>query len=406
MAVVLEARVLHAFKSRDFRLLWSGQTVSLIGDAAFLVAIGWRTFTLTGKASSLGLVLMLEALAMLTTILIGGALADRYERRALMIASDLARFVVVAGLAAVDATGHLSFGLLLAFAVAVGLSDGFFHPAFGGIVPLVVEQPLLASANALISIARQSSFMIGPALAAAVYGPAGSATVFALDAGSFLFSAGLLYLARPRAFEPEPAEGMLREIFAGARYVARIPWLWISIAIAAFVLMVAMAPFQVLVPKLVDQHFGLGVGAYGLLFTLQAAGMLLGTLVFGQVNPRRRRIVVAYVGFAINDVCMVTLALSPWYSLAAAMSLARGAFIGFGIGVWETMLMELVPENRLSRVISLDYFGSLGLTPVGYALAAAVSGLFSPSLIIAAGGATAAVLWTAPLSLRRVRSAA
>jgi MFS family permease len=216
------ARAFHALRSRDFRLLWSGQTVSLIGNAAFFVAIGWRTQALTGSSRSLALVLMLYSLAMLATLLIGGALADRYERRTLMIVSDLSRLVVVAALAIVDASGHLSLPLLLAFAVAVGLGDGFFHPAFGGIVPLVVEQPLLASANALIGISRNGSFVVGPALAAGIYGAAGSATVFAIDAASFAVSAGLLWLARPRESEKEPGEGTVREIAAGIRYVAGV----------------------------------------------------------------------------------------------------------------------------------------------------------------------------------------
>ncbi|MGI8421880.1 MAG: MFS transporter, partial [Gaiellaceae bacterium] len=102
-----------AFRSRDFRLLWGGQTVSFLGDAAFLVAIGWRVTTLTGSAGSLGIVLALESLALLTTLLIGGVLADRYSRRLLMIGSDLGRALVVGVLAALQGTGHLSFTAIL-----------------------------------------------------------------------------------------------------------------------------------------------------------------------------------------------------------------------------------------------------------------------------------------------------
>src|SRR5918998_4623982 len=109
--------------------------------------------------------------------------------------------------------------MLIAFAVGVGLGDGFFHPAFGGIVPLVVEHPHLASANALIGLSRHASYVVGPALAAAVYAPAGSAIVFALNALTFLVAAWLLWLARPRAVVREPSEGTVHEILAGARYV-------------------------------------------------------------------------------------------------------------------------------------------------------------------------------------------
>src|SRR5437867_10508793 len=193
-------RALGAFRSRDFRLLWSGQTVSLVGDGAFLIALGWRTTALTGKSSSLAIVLMVHGLALLTTLLIGGALADRYSRRTLMIVSDLARCAVIAALAGIDASGHLTFGILLAGAALFGLGDGFFYPAFGGIVPLVVESHELASANTLIGVSRQGAFVVGPALAGGIYGAAGSSSVFGFDAASFVVSAALLFLARPRVF--------------------------------------------------------------------------------------------------------------------------------------------------------------------------------------------------------------
>ncbi len=400
------ARTLQAFRSRDFRLVWAGQTVSLIGNAAFLVAIGWKTLEITGSASSLGIVLAAEGVAMLATLLIGGALADRYSRRRLMMISDLARLGVVAALAVTDATGHLTFPLLIAFAVGVGLGDGFFHPAFGGIVPLVVEKPYLASANAMIGISRQLSFMIGPALAAGLYGLTGSATVFAFDAASFAVSFWLLWLARPRAIQPEPGEGTLKEIFAGARYVASVPWLWVTIVLAALVLMLVMAPIQALMPQLIKDNFDRGVGSYGLIFSFQAAGMVLGTIIFGQTNPRRHRVVLTYVAWATNDVLTILFALSHHYEVAIGLVFLRGALIAYGIAIWETVLMELVPENKLSRVISLDFFGSLGLTPIGYALAAVFVGVFSPAAIIVAGASIAMVLWLAPLSLRSVRQAA
>ncbi|MGZ4439653.1 MAG: MFS transporter [Gaiellaceae bacterium] len=109
MEAATRARALSAFRSRDFRLLWGGQTVSFAGDTAFLVAIGWYVTTLTGSAGSLGLVLALQSAALLTTLLIGGVIADRYPRRRLMIGSDLARALLVGILAALDATGRLSF---------------------------------------------------------------------------------------------------------------------------------------------------------------------------------------------------------------------------------------------------------------------------------------------------------
>jgi MFS family permease len=391
------ARVFHALRHRDFQLLWSGQAVSLIGDAAFLTALGWKAFTLAG-AGKLGVVLSVQGAGLLATLLVGGALGDRYERRLLIIVSDVWRCLAVGALAVLDATGHLDFASLVLLAALVGLGDGFFYPAVGGIVPLVVEPPSLPSANSLMGIARWGSLLIGPSLAAFLYGSAGSAWVFGFDAASFLLSAALILRARPRPIDAPTGEGTLAEIRTGARYVAGIPWLWVTITLFAVVLMLQFAPQQVLLPKLVKEHFHRGVGSYGLLTTLLGLGTIIGTVAFGQLQPRRRRGVVSYVIWVFNSLAIAGVALSPWYSLAGAFAVFRGMCIGFGVAVWETMLMELVPQHLLSRVISLDFFGSFGLMPIGLAASAAVAGLATPSTIIAGGALISAGMFVVVLT--------
>ena len=316
-AVPSRARVLQAFRSRNFRLLWTGQAISLLGDSAFVVALGWRTFTLTGSARSLGLVLTFQGVGVLTTVLVGGALADRYDRRTLMLVSDLARFAVIAGLAVLDASGHLTIHSLAAIAFVEGLATGFFTPALGGLIPLVVEDARLGSANALIGIARQGSFLIGPSIASLLYGFAGATFVFGFNACSYLVSFAFVFATRPRAAEHATEDGTLRAIREGFRYIAGVPWLWITISLFAFVLMLQWASIQVLTPKLVREHFDLGVGAYGLLFSLIGGGMIIGTFVFGQLNPRRRRGLISYLIWIANSVLVIVFALSPWYPLAA-----------------------------------------------------------------------------------------
>jgi MFS family permease len=400
------ARALHALRSRDFRLLWTGQTISLVGDGAFIVALGWKSFELTGSKSTLALVLLGHGTAMLTTLLIGGALADRYPRRTLMIVSDLARCSVMVALIAVDASGNLELWSLIALAVLYGFGDGFFYPAYGGIVPLVVDEHHLASANALTGLSRQAAFVVGPALAGALYGIAGSSAVFTLNATSFVVAAVLMWMARPRSFERDEPQGTLKEIADGLRYVLGIPWLWITIFLASFILMIAMAPYTALLPAFVEEQFNRGVGSYGTLFTLQSLGMAVGSLAFGQTNPSRRRVIIMYLLFAANDVCVIAMALTHSFELACLFVALRGVCIGYGIGVWSTLLMQQVPSSKLARVTSLDFFGSFALVPVGYALTAAVAESFSPATLLLVGFGLSAVLWIAPLASRTVRTAA
>ncbi len=395
-----------AFTSRDFRLLWGGQTVSFVGDAAFIVALGWRVTDLTGKASSLGFVLALESLAMLVTLLWGGVLADRHSRRLLMIGSDVARAGVIGVFFVFEVSGHLTLGVVLVLATLFGLADGFFQPAFSGIVPLVVDQPMLPSASSWMGVARQGSAIVGPGIAAGLYHTSGPATVWAIEAVSFLVSAGALALARPRDYEPGPQLGLRRELGEGLRYVAGVPWIWTGIAAATVILMVAMAPFNVLLPRVVQTHYDRGVGAYGAIFSAMSAGMVLGSLLWARWHPPHHRVIVCFAAFGINDLGIVVLARSPWYSLALVAAAWRGLWIGIGIAAWTTLMSELVPERLLSRASSIDFFGSIGLTPVGYVLAGAVAAVVAPTDILAVGGLLGACLWFVPLAWNRVRAAA
>jgi MFS family permease len=396
-------RTLAAFASRDFRLLWGGQTISFIGDAAFTVALGWRVLDLTRSAGSLGYVLALQSLGTVTTLLLGGVLADRYSRRWLMICSDLARAVVVGVFLAIEVSGHLTFPAVLGLAVCFGLGSGFFQPAFSGIVPLVVETPMLASANSWLNIARQVSAVAGPAIAAGLYGSAGPSTVWAIEAGSFLVSAAAVWLARPRTTATEAPRGVDRELAEGFRYVISVPWLWAATAASTLCLMIAMAPFTALLPRIVRTHYGRGVGSYGLLFSLMAAGMVVGSLAWARWHPQRGRVPLCFSSFGVAYLGIVVVAVSPWYPLAAAAVIWRGFWIGVGTSAWLTMVIEQVPERLLSRVFSFDFFGSSGLTPVGYVIAASLATTVAPTTILAVGGSLAVALWLAPLGWRRVR---
>jgi MFS family permease len=377
--------------------------ISFVGDAAFIVALGWRVTSLTGKASSLGFVLASESLATLATLLLGGVLADRYSRRLLMIGSDLARAVVMLVFFAVDVTGHLSLGAVFALAVCFGLADGFFQPAFGGIVPLVVEQPILPSANSWLGIARNGSAILGPAIAAGLYGTVGPAVVWAIDSASFLVSAAALWLARPRSIQPGVQLGLRKEVAEGFRYVISVQWIWTGIAAATVILMLAMSPFTALLPVVVESHYHRGVGAYGFLFSAMAAGMVAGSLIWARWHPRKWRVAICFAAFGINDLGIVVLAISPWYPVAVVAVVWRGLWIGIGISVWLTLITELVPQHLLSRVMSIDFFGSIGLTPVGFVLAGIAATAIAPTTILAVGGALGAVLWFVPLAWRRVR---
>jgi MFS family permease len=141
-----------------------------------------------------------------------------------------------------------------------------------------------------------------------------------------------------------------------------------------------------------------------LLFTLQGVGMVAGSVVLGQTSPMRRRGILIYSLFVANSICGALLGLSPWFAGAAVLQICRGFCIGFAITLWDTMLMLRVPQHMLSRVISMDWFGSLGLLPAGLGIWALLSSLAAPGTLIAVSSTFCAALFLLGLSDRRIRS--
>ena len=377
--------------------------LSQLGDRAFVVALGWRAYTLSGS-TALGVVLMLQAVGLLATLLLGGALADRWSRRGLMIAADVVRAGVVAALAAAELAGATSVALLGVTSLLVGLGGGFFEPAWRGLLPLVVSGEQLASANALVGLSRRGGLVLGPALAGLAYEPAGPGFVFALDAATYVVSAGLVALTRPQPQARAGPSSALQQILEGGRYVASVPWLWVTLLLFTVYVMVALAPLQVLLPALVEQEFDRGVGAYGLVFVAQGLGLAIGGLGYAHVLPQRRRGVTTYLCWTASSLAIVALALAPVYAAALVAAVGYGLVFGFAVSMWNTMLMQLVPGALLSRVASIDFFVSLGLMPVGLIGAGVLATVAPPQLLLTAGGLLSAALFATCLRMQWLRA--
>nr|WP_277349803.1 MFS transporter [Planosporangium thailandense] len=390
-------------RERDFRLVFTGQALSLVGDGAYLTVLTWFSFSVAHSARSVGLVLGALAVATLCSLLLGGALADRYDRRRLMIVSDLGRFGAVAALTAMTVTGTASLPGLMAVALVAGLFDGLFSPAFAGLVPLLVRPHLVPSANALVGFVRAAGGIVGPLLGGVLYAAAGPATVFGLNAASFLAAAllaGRASPAPPRTLAVP--ENPLRGILEGARYVLTVPLL-VSIPVAAVALMISEGPTQVLMPKLVSEHFHGNAGTLGAFNAAVGVGSALGALCYAWLRPGQRRAVLVYSIWTASHVVCAVLVLLPSVPAAVGLAVVRGLLGGYGAALWETLLMQVVPQDKLSRVFSFDSFGVMIFMPLGYTLASAVAPLAATGTLIATGQLAAGVLMISLLAFRRVR---
>lgn len=401
------ARVLDnlaVLRDRDFRLLLGGQAVSVLGDRIVAVALAFAVLEIGGSPSDVGLVLAAGVLPLVASVLVGGVVADRASRRAVMVVADLVRVATQGTMATLLVTGAAEVWMLAVLAGVTGVATGFFSPATMGLLPAIVPPAQLQPANALRSSAISAGEILGPVLAGVLVAVVGAGWAIAADALTFALSAACLALLRlPRHVAPE-AQPFLVDLRQGWTAFRSRRWVWAVVAYFA-VGNVVWSAWNVLGPVLVDRDLG-GAGAWGVVLGAVGAGALVGSLLATQVDPRRPLVFVALAD-GVVAIPLACLAASPSLPLLVGGALLSGAGMTLAVSVWESTLQRHVPHDALSRVSSYDWFGSLVLAPVGLAIWAPIAALIgtSAALWVAFGVAAAStvVLVSTP-DIRRLRA--
>jgi DHA3 family tetracycline resistance protein-like MFS transporter len=363
-------------RSRDFRLLWAGQTVSLVGDGIFLIAMAWTAFQLWNSPASLSIVGIAMTVPLIGCLLLGGAVSDRFDRRRVMIASDAVRAVAVGAIATLDLTGRLDF---LAFALLValyGAATAFFTPAFESIVPSIVAPEELAQANSLDQFMRPGALrLLGPALGGWMVAFAGSGGAFAIDAASFVVSMAAVAAIRPVAQSALPVGSTTAAIADGFRFVRSQAWLWVTLLSAAIAYLAFLGPTEALVPFVVKNDLHASASSLGLVFAAGGIGAIGAALVMGQRGQPRRAVTFMYACWTLATIAVAGYGLGHSTVQLMVACLVFNALEAAGTIVWATIKQRHVPRRLLGRVSSLDWMISIALLPLSYGLTAPVAAL-------------------------------
>ena len=380
-------RILSPLVERDFRLLWAGQTVSLIGDGITTIALAWQTFELTRSPVSLSVVLLARSVPMLVLLLVGGAVSDRLPRRAVMLASDVIRAAAVGAIALLSAGGVLEVWHLVVLAAIFGGADAFFQPAYSAIFPDILPKGLLVQANSLTAATRPVTlFLAGPALGGLLVGTMGSAAAFGADAATFAVSAACLLGMRSRPSRAAGDRTILAEIREGLEYTRRTRWIWVTLVSAAVTILLVEGPFHVLLPFVVADRLGGGAQGFGFVSAAEGVGAVLAALVIGQWGMPRHRVTAMYLTWAASCASIGLIGVAPGLLGAAMFSALSGAGFQMGTVIWATMLQQLVPARMLGRVTSLDWLVSFALAPLSFGLAGPIAGRIGGPVTLLAGG--------------------
>ena len=403
---VSRVRLLAPFRHRDFRLLWSGMCVSLLGDGVFLVAIAWQAYELSNAPTALSLVGIAMTVPTIVFLLIGGVVSDRIDRRKVMLAADLGRGLLVGVLAVLSLTGALELWHMVALVAGYGAAAAFFGPAFDAITPEVLPEEELAQANALDQLVRPAMLRLaGPAIGGLLISAVGVGAAFALDAASFAVSAAavLAMTRRPRVPSAEPVS-MAGDIRAGFAYIRGHVWLWATFASAAVAYLLFMGPVEVLLPFLVKNDLHGSAADLGLIFAAGGIGSVLCAVVLGQRGLPRRDITFMYVAWTLATVAVAGYGLAGAVWQLMLVSLAFNALETAGTIVWATAKQRHVPPELLGRVSSLDWLISIGLLPLSFALTGPVSGAIGVQATLVGAGAIGAVVTFGALLLPGMRA--
>lgn len=373
-------------RTRNYRLYFLGQLVSVPGTWLQTVAQAWLVVQLGGTGTDLGITVALQALPVLLLGSWGGAIADAVDRRRLLVATQAAQGALGLTLGLLTVTGVVTLWTVWLLALGLGLARAVDSPTRQAFVSELVDSSVLARAISLNSTVAAAARMVGPAAAGIIIATVGIGACFLINGASFiavLFA--LLAMDRARLHStgvvPVRTPGAVR---AGITYVRGETGLLVPLLMMAVVGTLAYE-FQVTIPLLAHGVFGLGATGFGLLYAAMGAGAVVAGLALGGVvAPRVRTLAVAAVVFG---AALAGAAVSPGPLVAAGcLAVAGGASVIFSSMTNATLQLRADPAMR-GRVVALYVVAFLGSTPIGGPLVGALGQTAGPRAALAAGAA-------------------
>jgi MFS family permease len=396
--------LLAPLRHRDFRVLWLGMAVSLLGDGIFFVAVAWESYSLWNAPAALSIVAIGMTVPTVAFLLVGGVVSDRCDRRVVMVWADSLRAAAVAALAILVLMDALRFWQLVVLVAIYGVGTAFFTPAFEAIVPELVPAEDLPLANSLDQFIRPIALrLVGPVLGGALVALS-TGIAFAVDAASFAASlVAVLALRRlPRA-RPDVDASTVSAMKEGLRFVRGRVWLWGTLVSAALTYLVFLGPAEVLLPFVVKNDLHGSAGTLGLVLAAGGLGAVGGAVFIGYRGHPHRDVTVMYVTWTLATLAIAGygIANAAWQLMLAC--LIFNALEAVGTIVWATIKQRHVPASMLGRVSSLDWLISIGLLPISFALTAPVAALIGARATLITAAFIGAVVTLTALFLPGMR---
>jgi MFS family permease len=374
---------LAGFSFRAFRLLWAGAFLSSVGTWIQDVALSWIIHSRFHDPFYLGLRSFAQEAPLFTFMLLGGAVADRIDRRLILLSSQWFQMAMALLLGALHLTGHLGMAAIVLIAFSTGLMQSQSAPTYQAVITSLVPRERIANAVALNSLQFNLSRAIGPVVAGLLLAGAGAGWCFAANAFSFV---GVILALQTIPFPPpaeQPRESLGRSLRAGLRYVFGTPRLRSATLLAAAASFLAF-PLITYLPVIAGNVLRTGASGYSLLLTSVGTGAIVGAVVTAQRGHAKGRGWLMLLAFAGFGVVTIGASLSRWQWLSMVLLVGSGLALTTAFSTLNSLVQEMAPEALRGRVLSIFGLAFRGGGPVGSLVAGGlVRGLGAPAVISA-----------------------
>ena len=388
-----------------FRTLLIARIISNFGNGLGPIALAFGVLGLEGAtASSLSIVMAAQMGPMVLFMLFGGVLADRFPRALVVGVSDvfLSGFVIANGIMLINGTATvLSLAII---ALISGSLNALWWPAFAGLIPEIVDEEDLQSANSVVALGANGANIVGTVTGGLIVAGIGAGWAMVADGISFLIAGLLVFTLRKYGKTREQTEHsptVYADLVHGWKEFSSRSWVVAVVAGYAIINMIFESVFAVVGPVHAEQELG-GPKPWSWILAALSAGMIAGVLVSLKVRPKHPLLIGLSAQLGVV-AWIVTMGATNWIPLIMISAFFAGIALDFFMVLWQTAMQSNIPRESLSRVSSYDAFGSLALAPIGLIVAGPITEKYGSSTTLIAMGAIFVAVLMAMLSVPAVR---
>jgi len=379
-------RAFAALTYRDFRILWLGAFASTIGTWMQKVAQSWLVFDLTQSSFYLGLDDFLGQLPILLFTIVGGALADRHDRRRLLISSQYVQMATAFTLAALVWFGHVRVYHVLLLSAVTGFAQAFGGPAYQSLIPSLVEKKHLPNAIALNSIQFNLSRILGSLSAGATLAVVGTAACFALNGLSFVIVIAALLGLSIKHIPQAERKPMLQEMRGGFSYMKREPAL-VALTVLACLTTFLGLPLTTLLPVIARDIFQGDAALYSRMMAFAGAGSVTGALIIAWLGRHKHMGLTLLLVQAAFGVFVVAFSQSRVLWLSEVLLFFAAGSVMVVTASTSSLVQLIVPDHLRGRVVSIYMVAFRGGMPLGSLASGTAASIWGAPIVLAVNGA-------------------